>query len=158
MSSVSIVNNGKPQAIITGALPLPGTLDAKRFLIALRKAGDRVEQIRAIAGYVGYNTADSYGTQEYAARSKAQREIKPAVVMAKPEVSSRGYVAGMPDNRSKKLADLMGRERVVSGKIAEQEQHAREAVSKENKDYHCEMAKIERSRLEAIRNDIKGLL
>lgn len=113
-------------------LPKAGMLDARGFMLAVRKAGRRVngdgkpytdpsqvrnDMIRAIAGYVGYDVAGDYGSQELVAKSKAHRELsgKPitGMTIAERREASRnmtGHVAGLPDMIAKQVGDLRGRE------------------------------------------------
>lgn len=95
-----------------------GTLNPRDFLIGMRKASTRDEQVKLIHAYCGYDTRGDYGTQDMAARAKAQRELNPAKVVSGPtreeqRAASRsmvGYVQGMPDHQAAQLAALQARE------------------------------------------------
>lgn len=99
------------------ALPDRNTLDAKSFLLTVRRAKDRNEVIQAIHAYCGYNPSGNFGTQEQEARAKAQREIR-GVNTAGPSLAEKrqanrsvaGYVAGMPDPSQRILSNLRARE------------------------------------------------
>jgi hypothetical protein len=120
------------KAIGMPVLPKAGMLDARGFMLAIRKAGRRLnadgklytnesevrnDMIRAIAGYVGYDLGANYGPQELVAKTKAHRELsgKPVtgMTLAEKREASRsmvGFVAGMPDAIAKQVGDLRGRE------------------------------------------------
>lgn len=95
-----------------------GTMDPKSFLIGMRKAPTRDEQVKLIHAYCGYDTRGDFGTQDIAARSKAQRELLPHKVDQGPtreeqRAASRsmtGFVAGMPDHQASQLSALQARE------------------------------------------------
>jgi hypothetical protein len=112
------------------ALPKKGTLTAWQFLAIASNANvnwaweenpschttgkdgaSRDAMIQAISAYCGWDVAKDFGTQDVAARLKAQREIQPRPINPRPTLTLAGLVAGMPDFRQKAIADLQGRER-----------------------------------------------
>ena len=129
-------------AVFGVAMPERNTLDAKSFLLACRDAGKRSfekvnevtgevhtvvkvdsskvreDLIKAIHAYCGYDTSRDFGSQDTAARAKANREASKRVVVAGPtreeqRAASRsmaGYVKGMPLPAQKLLANLRARE------------------------------------------------
>jgi hypothetical protein len=83
----------------------------------MRRAKSREEQIKAIAGYVGYDSRQLFGAQETMARMQANRAISghKLVIRTPAEThnayrSVQGYCHGMPDHDAKRLADLKARE------------------------------------------------
>lgn len=102
--------------------PAVGTLDARGFLVAMRRATTRDEQIKAIAGYCGYDRHGDHGAQDLSARMMAQRELRgapaplprPIHTTASAMATVKGYVHGMPDGVATKVADLLGRERLAA--------------------------------------------
>ena len=143
------------------ALPEKGTLDAKGFILATRKAKSRDEVIAAIAAFVGYDAKRDFGSQEMSAKLAAQRAMNPSPVVAAPFKrsiipSTAGYVAGMPDHNRRTLNDLLGRERLAA--------ETRDALVAKAKDHSLPMAerklsvglaRVEQCRLDQIREDIK---
>lgn len=137
--------HAKP-AVFGVAMPERNTLDAKGFLLACRDAGKRSfettnevtgevttvvkrdeskvreDLIRAIHAYVGYDQGRDFGSQDAAARAKANREASGRVVVAGPtreeqRAASRsmsGFVAGMPLPAQKLLANLRAREQTAA--------------------------------------------
>lgn len=141
-------HEGEIEVKLTPALILPevGTLNATEFQVALRNAGRRVDaqgrpftnqeelrddQIKAIAGYCGYDLSKDFGSQDLAARSKAVREIRGSsdTGPTRSEVrrvmaSTGGYVAGLPDNHAKALANLQARERLAVAELIDNDAKA----------------------------------
>ena len=146
-------------------LPSTGTLDARSFIVAMRKATDRNEQIKCIAAYVGYDCNGDFGSQEVAARAKAQRELKPAPIQgpsrAEVKAASRsmtGFVAGMPDTIQRKLADLKAREvAAVDAMLAHQKAAKDPSRSEDERLLSSGLAEVERERLREIRQHIQAL-
>src|SRR5580698_1440531 len=102
---------------ISDPLPQAGTLTPQAFIVAMRRAKSREEQIKAIAGYVGYDSRQLFGAQETMARMQANRAISghKLVIRTPAEThnayrSVQGYCHGMPDHDAKRLADLKARE------------------------------------------------
>jgi hypothetical protein len=178
-------------AVLPNNLPVVGSLTATQFLLALRDAGKRSveaknevtgevyqrpifdaslvreDTIRAIAGYVGYDAAGDYGTQDAMARTRAQSEIRGGV---KPVAAHRrggasvaptitGFISGMPDHLAKQRADLLARERLAVDTLANH------LANVDNPDFVQEpgmpspeaLAEIERERLRVIRDDLAAL-
>jgi hypothetical protein len=175
---------GEQAAPIHGKSTTPGitmpernTLDAKGFLQAMRDAGKRPndkgimvvhpsevrnDQIKAIHAYCGYDNRENFGAQDQAARAKAQRELRgpqKVVEVAKPSLSAGGYVAGMPDHKARKLADLQGREvAAVDAMLAHQKDADNPHRSPADRELSAGLAEVERERLTQIRADIAALL
>jgi hypothetical protein len=137
-------NGAKPQ-VVSIELPPKGTHDAEGFILAMRKAKTRNESIQAIAGFVGYNLTDNFGTQELRAMSAAKLAMRPIVAGKDRTVREtvKGYIAGMPDHQSKHLANLLARERAAA-----------EALADYLKQGKTVLAQVERARIESIRKDI----
>jgi hypothetical protein len=151
----------KPVTVIE--LPAVGTLDARAFLVAMRRATNRDECIKAIAGYCGYDRLGDHGAQDLAARMKAQRELRGAPkALAAPvhtgQVSLKGYVHGMPDGVAVKMGDLLGRERLSAETLADHERIAGDnEVAPSLRHYHAQLAIVETARLAEIRADLAAL-
>lgn len=147
------------------SLPAVGTLDARAFIVAMRRTTDRNEQIKAIAAYVGYDPKGNFGSQESAARTKAQRELNPTPItgLSRAEVraasrSMTGFVAGLPDNLQRKLADLKAREvAAVDAMLAHQKDAKDPNRSDDERLLSSGLAEVERERLREIRGFIKAL-
>lgn len=144
-------------------LPEKGTLDAKGFLLASRRAKSRDESIAAIAAYIGYNQNESFGTNDSAARMQAKREMNP-IAPAKeeyrrngqsPSNSVVGYIAGVPNHRQRQLQDLLARERMAVEEMGSFEQKAKEATSEAERNVWQGRAMLEKVRLQAIQKDIE---
>jgi hypothetical protein len=145
------------KVVTTAILPEAGTLSAKDYIIAMRRARDLNDRIAAIAGYVGFSRTASYSSQELAANMKAQRALRPAPTfpaISGAAVSLRGFVAGVPDAAAKRLADLQGRETLAAETLADHERAASVAMSDEERHYHTQMARVERERLDQIKADL----
>ncbi len=146
-------------------LPATGTLDARAFIVAMRKATDRNEQIKCIAAFVGYDAKGDFGSQEVAARAKAQRELSGAPIQgptrAEVKAASRsmtGFVAGMPDNIQRKLADLQAREVAAVDAMLQHQKDAKDpSRSEDERLLSSGLAEVERARLREIRGHIKAL-
>ena len=135
----------KPQ-VFGATMPERNTLDAKGFLLACRDAGKRSFEkvnevtgevvtlvkrdeskvrediIKAIHAYIGYDQSRDFGSQDTAARAKANREASGRVVLpgkdrAEEKAANRslaGYVHGMPLPAQKLLANLRAREQAAA--------------------------------------------
>jgi hypothetical protein len=146
-------------------LPQVGSLDARSFIITLRKANDRNEQIKAIHAFVGYDMAGDFGTQEAAARTKAQRELSGRPIQGMTRSESRaaarsmtGFVAGLPDDNKRTLANLRAREVAA---VEAMLQHEKDAANVERGEAErilsAGLAEVERERLTQIRADIAAM-
>lgn len=157
------------------SLPMPimtmvaGDLDATAFLIAFRRAKDRDQQIQAIQGYSGYDPKGDYATQEWLAKSKAQRELRgidntgPSRTERRQAMASvKGFVAGIPDGMQRQIGNLLGRESMAAEAIAG---HCKAATEQGciNHDgdgsccTHHAKAEVEKTRLSHIRKDLNAL-
>lgn len=169
-------------------LPDRGSLNAKDFLLAMRNAGKRTsetgasfidqrekrnDEIRAIHGFmyeirkgvkvaIGYDPKRDFGSQEQAARMLAQREIRGPVKVSevvKPSLSAAGYVAGMPDLRSRRMANLEGQEVVYAELMIQHDKDAADPTrTAEQRKLSAGLADLERERLADIRKQIAALL
>lgn len=167
----------KPSNVKSDPLPSAGSLSAEEFLkVAAHynvswtdsttptrhttpKLGTTIEQLRAaIAGYCGWDPSLDLGTQDRNARTQAQSEValakgRPAIV-ARPSLTIAGLVAGMPDHRQKRLADLKGRERLAVDTIVEHGKAAALAKTDQDRQVLEALATVERERLQQIRKDL----
>lgn len=116
-SQASDNNRNPAPPPVSDPLPQAGTLTPQAFIVAMRRAKSREEQIKAIAGYVGYDSRQLFGAQETMARMQANRAISghKLVIRTPAEThnayrSVQGYCAGRPDHDAKRLADLKARE------------------------------------------------
>ena len=162
-------------------MPERNSLDAKGYLLAMRQAGKRVsdkgipftdpkeirnDQIKAIHAYCGYDTHGTFGGQEMLATAKANRELRGKAIVVGPSReelkaasrSAAGFVAGLPDYKARALRNLQGREReAVEAMI----QHVKDARDKSrpmfDRKLSIGMARVEKSRIESIRNDIASM-
>lgn len=163
-----------------------GSLSAEDFLIAIRNAGKRVvpftnlvtgevssktiydaslvrdDTIQAIAGFVGYDMAGNFGSQEHAARMAAKRV--PIVHSAPIKEYSRsvqttltGYVAGMPTRTSQKIQNLLARETLAAEQLTDHHRQAAMALTPESREFHKTLAKVEVERIAEIRKALKEL-
>ena len=159
-------NEGKSQAAVSHLTP--GSIDAGEFMKRWRNATDRNDKITAIQLFIGYNHSGSFSTNEMNALSavrKARQSSHP--VTAAPSVQgyqeqqakeTTVYVAGLPDGRARRLADLEAREAMAADAMCQHELNASNAPYDSNERKLAEgMAQVERERLQAIRNDIKQL-
>jgi hypothetical protein len=148
------------QVITTAALPAAGTISARDFFIAMRRATDRNSRIVAIASYKGFSPTESYSSQELAATMAARREMNPpksSPPVVGAAVSLRGYVAGANDPMAKKRANLIGREVYAAEEMTTHLSAARAARSAEERAHHTAMAQVESERLAQIRSDLAAL-
>jgi hypothetical protein len=160
------------------AVPAVGTLNAAGFILALRDAGkvskanengvmitltdsnkERVDQVQAIAAYVGYNFAGAHGMQLDSARQKASYELRPVKADSKVTVTVKGFVAGMPNGTAKKVSDLQGRIRFSTDLMLDEEKKA-ESFSKDSAEYvtHMALAGVERERIAHMNKDLSNIL
>lgn len=132
------------------AVPAVGYYDAKGFIIALRQAKTRDEQIACIAGFRGYDAKKDFGSNEYLAKSQALRELHPSSNAPDSSVrisaSIRGYVAGMPNEHAKRVMDLIGRHKLAIDSALDFEKVALASDAQELRDYNNALALLERER------------
>jgi hypothetical protein len=152
------VSNDKRPALVVLQLPKAGTLDAKGYFTAQRRAKTRDERIVAIAGYIGYDVSAQYAEQEMAANMKANRTLRPITPLAAPVHTAlptlKGYVAGMPDMMSRSQDNLQGRQVVAAEQVADLMRKARDASDPAVKFGAVKMAQVECQRLMQIRKDL----
>ncbi len=159
-ASVPSTNSAPPPVVM--ALPEKGSLDAKGFILATRKAKSRDEVIQAIAAFVGYDAKRDFGSQEMSAKLAAQRAMNPSSVVAAPYrrsivPSTAGYVAGMPDYNRRKLADLRGREELAAKARDTFVREARDRSRSWAERWHSiALARLEAGRLIEIREELKA--
>lgn len=149
-------NGAQPVGMPRLFIPVPavGYYDAKGFIVALRNAKTRDEQIACIAGYRGYDPKLDFGSNEYRAKSMAQRELNPAIKAPASGVriaaSVRGYVAGMPDEHAKRVLDLIARHKLAIDTAMDFEKIAITAEAQDLRDYNNALALLERERAASI--------
>ncbi len=131
--SAAPIHNPNAGKSMTPGITLPerNTLDAKGFLLAMRNAGKRPndkglmvvhpnevrnDQIKAIHAYCGYDNRGDFGSQDQAARAKAQRELRGEKFAGPSREEQRaasrsvaGFVAGMPKPQQRIVLDLQAR-------------------------------------------------
>jgi hypothetical protein len=150
---------------VSAPLPTGGTIDAKQFVIASRRAKTREERIQAIAGFVGYNSSELYSVNELRANLAAQRALRGAPApLSQPIHSIRptlsGYVSGTPDMLAKRQADLTGRAVLAVETQLDLEREARTHLSRgdmANATQVAVLAKVEQDRLRQISQDLERL-
>lgn len=144
-------------------LPQPGTVDGKGFMVLIRRAKSRQEQIAAVSAYIGYTLSLDLAAQIFNATQRAKSElspIDPGKVVSRAEKASlaatvRGYVAGMPDGERKLMQDLMGRERLAVDTRNELERAANEPdCTPAQKEMLLAQAELEVERLAHIRAEL----
>jgi hypothetical protein len=137
-----------------------GNLTATEFLIALRRAVSLQDRIAAIAGYAGYDSHQDYGTQEWAAKAKANNELKPVQGLTRAEIQQAnfnriGVVFGTPQRLKRQFQDLEARERLAFEKRNEHVTLARKkSLSREERKAHIGWARLESERLACIRKEL----
>ena len=188
-SQAAPVNPAAKAAPLPINMPAVGSLDAKSFLLALRDCGKRTveavnevtgevynkpiidpnfvrsDAIRAIHAFCGYDAAGDFGTQDVAARAEAQRQLRGIVPATVPYSRSgvsatvKRYVAGMPDNTARLLADLEGRANLALDAKAEHERASQDRKrSLAERTASATMAAVEQERLDQIKSDIEKLI
>jgi len=161
-------------------IPPVGTYDARGFMVAMRSAGKRTsetgatytdasqirnDEIKAIAGYCGYDSRLSHGSQDQAARAKAAREIKgqPVTGMVRAEQramarSLQGFVAGCPDHVARQIGNLEARERAAAEAMIQHNHDAADVDrTAEERVINMQLAAVEGERLAQIRADLDAL-
>jgi hypothetical protein len=124
---------------------------------------NRNEKIQIIAAYIGYDDRLSFGANELGARMRAKRSLSPVVPLAQPVHTAlgetvRGYVAGIPDDRAKKIAHLEARERLSAEQMAAENLLSKdESLSLDERFIHQETAKVMRAGLDLLRDEIAAI-
>lgn len=164
--AVPIQGNPAKQNMVPGAIMAEkGSLEAKGFLVGMRRAVTRDEQITLISAYVGYDRRGDFGQQEVAARMKAQREVSGKVDRGPSRSEQRsaartmtGYVAGMPDNLQRQIANLLGQEAATADTLIGHEKDAADkSRSSVDRTLSAGLVAIERERLSDIRRQLVAL-
>jgi hypothetical protein len=142
-----------------GDIFIPGTLNAKGFLVASRRADTLEKRQAAIGAYIGYNHALPFGEQDSAARQQAQRELAPVAAGSVPftrgtMATVNGYVKGAADHAAKRLANLKARELLAVETMLLHAENSRSAKSEAGKTLYAGLALAEQERLAEIRRDI----
>jgi hypothetical protein len=115
--SAPIHSGPKPVVV---AQPETPKLDAKAFILAIRKAKTRDDSIAAIVGYTGlawHVVSCDFGNQDREARAKASRELSGKPIVLGPsreerkaaERSMTGFIHGMPVPQQRIVLDLRAR-------------------------------------------------
>jgi hypothetical protein len=160
-------------------LPQAGTLSAVEFMTAIRAAGKRVNElgkmytavnevrndtILAIAGYIGYSLAESFGAQETAARMKASRELSnrrdnSLTIAEKKDMARKviGTVHGLPNHHEKMLGNLRARIVATTEAMIDYERKAVAAIGQSEGELYTGLAEVERERLTTYQNDLEAL-
>jgi hypothetical protein len=157
--------------------PKPGSINAKEFFAAINKAGKRQDdcgtmvyvsdQVKrederfTVQSYIGWDTQLSHGTNLDRARLRAQQETSKVV----PRQYSRtlrptfqGYVAGMPNETRKRLADLSGRlNKALDDLLLYEAASQDEDLPEDTRSHHAAMAKLEQERIDTINYDLRKL-
>lgn len=166
LASLPILGSTETKLVAPAVIMPPvGSLEARGFLFALRKAKTRDEKIQAISAYVGYDSADNFGTQEMAAEMKAKAELRGAPIggpsREEQRVAARsaaGFVAGLPDNTKRKLDNLLAQEKACIETLIQHDKDSRDMKrTAEERMLSVGLAKFERDRLSNIRTDLKAL-
>jgi hypothetical protein len=144
------------------ALPTAGTIDAKGFLVAMRRSVTRGERINAIASYIGYNMAELHGTQEMNANMKAHRAVRgePGTVVGSVKPVYSTFVGGTPTPMSRKFADLKAREVLTVEAILDFNRQASvftEVGDGVSANYMGQLAAIESERLAHIKDELASM-
>lgn len=161
VETVTVNPASKKPAPVAMNLPSAGTMSAKDFIVARRRAKDRDGIISAIAAYIGYDMTKPFGVQDSTAVAAAQRAINPPKAEAfKRSVipSVAGYVKGAPDHGVRHIQNLQARERLAVDTMLAHEANARSADGEYSRTLHEGLALVEKDRLAEIREDLKRSL
>lgn len=156
----------QPNGLVLPSMPEPGTLDAKTFIAAMRKASSQHDKIHAISGFVGWDPRDSYGNQELRAFSIAKRQLNPINPTGESleekrnrQRESLGFVPGLPCNRTKMVQDLLARERIAAETAESLRKEAQSSfLSQEERTLKVGLALVEEERIQAIRSSLRNRL
>jgi hypothetical protein len=137
----------------------------------------RNDQIRAIHAFyyevrdgskylVGYDNRQSFASQELRSMTAAKKDLHPSPIgqqltpyvrNGRTDATLKGYVAGMPDDKARRLADLQGREVAA---VEAREDYVRKSrnmnLSQEERKQAAAFAAIEHRRIDAIRKDMRS--
>jgi hypothetical protein len=163
------------------SLPEKGTLSALEFIKALLHAGKRIsdtgtpytdttevrnDSIKAIAGFIGWDPAQSFGSQEAIARMTAKRIISGKRLNGMSVAEERQHALSLPrrtpdavpDSKAKRLFDLQGRAtKAADNMIAFTRDSQDLSRSEYNRNLSLGLAQVERERLDQINEDISTL-
>jgi hypothetical protein len=164
----------------------PSLESCKLFMSEMLSAGRRVsdtgkrftderevrnDQIKALAGFVGYETQESFATQEQAARAIAQRIISGRKATGPTRAEQRAAISealdsgraivtttGLCDHDAKRLANLQANEVALVDSICDYEKIADDQGKTISERAHAKgMASLERERLEHVRKDLTAI-
>lgn len=146
------------------------TAEGKPFFDAREVRNDQIQAIHAFyyevrqgaKVLVGYDNRESFASQELRAMTlaKSALSLRPIGQQVAPysrnaTSSLKGYVAGMPDDKKRRLADLRGREVAAVEAREDFVRKSRDtALSSEERKQAAAFAAIEHRRIDAIRKDI----
>lgn len=158
------IHQPEVKATIPSSHPEKGSLEARGFILAMRRAKTRSESIFAIAAFIGYDNSKDFGSQELAAMSAAKRELSGPTHCVSPAEkratfrSLTGFVAGLPDTTQRKVADLLARETASAEALISHEKDAADSSrTTADRTLSKGLAEVERERLGEIRKDLQGL-
>lgn len=178
--NAALPTNHRKLTSLSVVIPPVGTYDAKGFMVAMRQAGKRLndqgksytlateirnDEIKAIAGYCGYDSRLSHGSQDASARSKASRELsgRPIAGMLRADQKAmartlQGFVAGCPDNVLRQIRNLEARERGAAEAMIQHNHDAEDLErSADDRVISMQLAAVEGERLTQIRADLDAL-
>ena len=146
-------------------LPEAGTISARDFILGMRRTNDRNQQIRLIAGFMGYRQDLSFGSQDTTARMNANRQLSSkALHPTRSEVVKSAmqggtiYVTGLPDHTAKALANLQAQQvEVVEAMVTHEREMWAEHKTPAERELSYGLSKIEHERLTHIRAEISRL-
>lgn len=128
----------------------------------------RDQAILAIAAYCGYDRYAEFGIQEYNARLRAAREIHGALTpkafrRGSPMPTLVGLIAGMPDERARKVADIKGRIRLALDTAMDREKAACASLTLDGSGVPCCCqghfdARVERERAQSYEHDLSQVV
>ena len=144
---------------------VPQPTETSYVVLRILESEIRNDQIKAIAGFCGYDNREMFGTQETAARMLAQRLTSghPVVGLSRSEErqadrSAQGFIAGCPTPVATRVADLQARMVVAAEMLC---QHQKDALDSVRGEYQVELSRglalVEEERISSIRDDIARL-
>lgn len=161
-------SNNPDAPVITGpVLPLKGTYDARRFITAFRDAkGNEAhnQRIQAIAGFVGYESRESYSANESRAMFQYRKDLLGVTpgkdrTQRSADLTVKGYVKGLPDALSTQIENLKARERIVVSDIAAANKRAQDETlsASERAEAEAERLVLTAHALHPLREDLKRM-